>query len=103
MLKDLRIGLLLTVCLFSACASEPDNFEGKNFDANSSYCQKLWRSATMVYQTNPNFALSRSTATNPQSMGARVMSQTERDATMRGYNIDCESISAYSLRTTANK
>lgn len=95
---QIRIGLLLTVFLFGACASTPNNLEGKNFDANSNYCRQLRSNATMVYRTNPRLHSNRSTATNPQSAAPRIVSQAERDASMRTYSVDCESINAYKLR-----
>lgn len=98
MLKELSIGLLLTVCLFSACASNPSNLVGKNFDADSRYCRQLRKSTTQVFRNNLP-ASNRSRATNPQSAGPLLVSEVERATNMRSYDMDCESVSSYNLRT----
>ncbi len=91
--------MLLTVCLFSGCASEPANLEGKIFDANSRYCRQLLRSTSQVYRNNPIPDSNRSRATNPQSSAPQLVNETERITNMRSYEMDCESLSGYNLRT----
>lgn len=90
-MKYLLVILVVSTC---SCVVQPVNLEGKSFDANSGYCKELLsRSTSMVHydprNTNATTSLDRSA----------LVSQIERDSSARIHDLDCESRSAYNLRT----
>ena len=87
----MRMTIILLACFASSCVSTPENLEGKRFDADFNYCRQLLRDTAAVVQHNPQ--------TPYTSTASRFVSQADRDASQRAYNIDCESRSAFNART----
>jgi len=96
-----KIGLLVSVLIITACSTYPDNLEGKRFDANTSYCQGLWRGANSMYQSRPKPPLQSGANSPAGSYGPQYISQLERERIKYAYSKDCESVSAYNSRVIA--
>ncbi len=73
---------------------QADNIEGKNFDANTAYCSQLRAQSTAMVQFDP-----RTTSAPTSLTRSAFVSQTQRDQSARQHLVDCESRSAYNLRT----
>jgi len=84
--------------LVAACATPSSNLQGKSFDADSEYCRQLWKTATTVYQRNPDLPIIKARATNPDLAALRPVQQISLHSSRQAYDTDCESLAAYNER-----
>jgi|GEM_PF-474386 len=85
--------------LLTACASEPENFQGKRFDANTSYCKQMRDQATLLLQDRPISPVIEGREHNPALHSLQAVSLTEMAIARMAYESDCESMTAYNART----
>ena len=91
--------IAILVFVLAACASSPDNLQGKNFDADSSYCRQLRLVSNNLFQFKHHTTAIKSRATNPSiSSSFEPISQVQRHDSNRAYDYDCESLSALYAR-----
>ncbi len=86
--------LIFPALVLAACSQTPNNTEGKDFDANSRYCEQL-RMEAEGRSAGPSFVTPNVMPPNPQD--ERYDPQTQRERAQIAYAKDCES------RSGANK
>ena len=90
--------IIFLAATLTSCANSPSNLVGKSFDADSMFCQQLRRESISMFRFDNGIVSNRARGTNPQAISHKPASPIQQSDSIKAYEINCESRSAYSSR-----